>query len=104
MADIEDTGEFENNTPRPVDADSVARGSFDRLEEGQGAVQASRSARPAPQHATQHVAHHAVQEEGKPISKKVAAAIVVGAALSGMSVFLLLPDGGSGQKKTKKRS
>ena len=31
-------------------------------------------------------------------------AIAVGAALSGMSVFLLLPDGGSGQKKTKKRS
>ena len=91
MADIEDTGEFENNTPRPVDADSVARGSFDRLEEGQGAVQASRSARPAPQHATQHVAHHAVQEEGKPISKKVAAAIVVGAvAAIAIAVFLFV--------------
>ncbi len=95
MADIEDMGEFENNTPRPVDADSVARGSFDRLEEGQGAVQASRSARPAPQHAaqhaTQHVVHHAAQEEGKPISKKVVATIVVGAvAAIAVAVFLFV--------------
>jgi hypothetical protein len=64
------------------------------LEEGQGAVQASRSARPTPQHAqhaAQHGAHHAAQEEGAPISKRVVAVIVVGAIVAiAIAVFLFV--------------
>ena len=36
-----DTGELGTDTPRPVHADSVSNGTFDKLEEGQGAVAAS---------------------------------------------------------------
>ena len=39
--EVSDTYEYESETPRPVDADSVARGAFAHLEEGQGAVKAS---------------------------------------------------------------
>lgn len=35
------TSEFEEEAPRPIDASSVAKGGFDRLAEGQGAVSAS---------------------------------------------------------------
>lgn len=40
--ELNDAYEYESDTPRPVDADSVARGAFAHLEKGQGAVSASR--------------------------------------------------------------
>lgn len=41
---IEDTGELADNAPRPVDARSVENGTFEHLQEGQGAVSRSRRA------------------------------------------------------------
>lgn len=78
---MEDTGELEGKAPRPIHADSVSRGSFDQLEEGQGAVSASqrRSKRPAA-----HAAHaaHAGTEDAQPMDKRTLALICGAAALA----------------------
>lgn len=74
--EVSDTYEYESETPRPVDADSVARGAFAHLEEGQGAVQASR-----------HPSGDAHHGDNKPeeMDKRTLALIV-----SGMAVALIL--------------
>ncbi|MDO4798545.1 MAG: hypothetical protein Q4A01_11080 [Coriobacteriales bacterium] len=82
---VEDNTDYRGDAPRPVDADSVANGSFEHLGEGQGAVSASQGARTASHHP------HGSQEEGKPISKRVVAIIIVGAVLAiAVSVFLFV--------------
>ncbi|MDO4807526.1 MAG: hypothetical protein Q4A07_09775 [Coriobacteriales bacterium] len=74
--ELNDAYEYESDTPRPVDADSVARGAFARLEEGQGAVSASR--RPSG-------GAHLSDEKPEEMDKRTLALII-----SGMAVALVL--------------
>ena len=85
-----DTGELDGNAPRPVHADSVSGGAFDRLEGGQGAMSASdkkRAAtgagahRAAPKHHA--VTSHAQDEEGQlPIDRRTLIVVVIGALVA----------------------
>lgn len=97
-----DTGEFGNVAPQPVDADSVERGSFSRLGEGQGVVSTSNGTHRPTSGAS--VARHAKSVEAKPIGKHVIAIIVVGAvAAIALAVFLfvrILNAGGARQGQT----
>lgn len=84
---VEDNNDYASDMPRPVDADSVANGSFEHLGEGQGAVSASQGARVSSHHHTPHVS----REESAPMSKRVVAVIIVGAILAiSISVFLFV--------------
>lgn len=81
---MDDTGELEGKAPRPIDAESVSRGSFDRLEEGQGAVTASSKRRPA------HAAHAAPASDApEPMSRRTLA-LVCGAAALAIVVIVVL--------------
>ena len=85
-----DTGELDGNAPRPVHADSVSSGAFDKLEGGQGAVSASSKNRAsagagashaAPKH--QAAASYEQDEEGPlPIDKRTLIVVVIGALVA----------------------
>lgn len=76
--DIEDLGA---ETPQPVDADSIERGTFAHLERGQGAVSASQSATGG--------AHHAREATPQPVSKR-ATVIIIAGALVAIAVITIL--------------
>lgn len=70
---MDDTGEIEGGAPRPIDADSVARGGFMHLQEGQGAMSASSHYRTADE----------VQDASMlPISKRALVFVCVAALLA----------------------
>lgn len=78
---MDDTGEFGNEAPRPVDAASVERGAFAHLEEGEGAVAAS-SRRGAGKASAR-------EEEAPQVNKRMLAIIVAG-ALAVIAVVVVL--------------
>ena len=65
---MDDTGTFGEQAPRPIDEESVARGGFDRLGEGEGAVVAKRGQPGSSAH-----------EGGARLSKRIVAGIAVAA-------------------------
>lgn len=70
---MDDTGEIEGKAPRPIDADSVARGRFKHLQEGQGAISASSRYR---------TADEAQDALTLPISKRALVLVCVAALLA----------------------
>lgn len=91
---VNDAYEFESDTPRPVDAESVARGAFSHLEQGQGAVSASR-------HPSAGL--HAADEKPEEMDKRTIALIVSGMAVALVLVLVFVvgavaaPAGGAGE-------
>ncbi len=80
---FEDTGELGEKAPRPVDAETVARGAFDHLEKGQGAVRAS----------AKHRAHESDgrdNEEGEPAVSRRTLAIVCGVAVVVIAIIVVI--------------
>lgn len=65
---FDDTGEFGNKAPLPIDTATYERGSFAQLGEGQGAVMGSRGGKRSAGH--------------QPMDKRIVALIVVGALVA----------------------
>ena len=81
---LDDTGELDREAPRPVDADSVARGAFNHLEEGEGAVSAAARRREDSQ---QRVQQH--DNTSLPMSRRTYG-IIVGAAVVAIVVTVVV--------------
>ena len=80
--DLDDTEEIGGDAPRPVHADTVARGAFERLGEGQGAMSHRRGrGRMARVAHGAHAAHAPSEEQlDEPhFNKKMLIALIVGA-------------------------
>lgn len=80
---MDDTEELELDAPRPVDADSVANGSFDMLNGDQGAKSVTRG-----KHAA-YAAGHVGGEEAQPLNRRMLVIIGV-AAIVAISVIVVL--------------
>ncbi len=79
---IDEYDELESSAPRPVDDRLVSQGNLQQLEEGQGAVQATRDLGNA---------QRAQGNAAQPLSKRtLVIVLVVGAAVIALVVFLMI--------------
>lgn len=80
--DLDDTEEIGGDAPRPIHAESVANGAFERLGEGQGAVATKRGS---------HQPAHSKEPAPEGMSKRALVALVVGVLLAiALAVFLFV--------------
>lgn len=79
----DDMAEFDDETPQPIDADSVAQADFDRLQEGQGAVLATsaRHAR-ATEGSRAHAASSGGNKKARPLNRRTLAIVCAAAAVA----------------------
>ncbi len=82
MYSLGDTDELGANAPQPIDEESLNRGAFERLAEGDGAKRAPRSGSSRSEEVRAgRVGQHAASEQPVPMPKKMLVGLVMAAAL-----------------------